>query len=524
MEGDSQEEDATLRDYWTKKKEKKKEVEEKKKEKEKRERERRSVSGEAKFQDKEAQEKHKGSLLDSTKLTTLTSVDEGTLHISFTSEEIPISSHYNSDDNLRDFNDFESETASPNPPIQSLQDEDVDMEGVSSPNQSEFKGQDISSQVSNSNSPNLGSSSHQVHPVDNHDNTSLASTQENTSLAPPQEVTSLALPHEVTSILTVDILNDIVEGGRSASPIRDHTSDGDFFNIKEQRYLQHMQKFRNGDGSYTISHPIAISLLLALETEQRSKNFIKAQNEYQLAHMKNIVESATFAVQIRDEVTANITKTIVDKLKGPVEDSRRQIENYTEAILRRVNDSEAQLENQKVHRVGREFLSRTREEHTSEVLGHKITVLTESNEELKAERDNFEKTSIGAQQLVAKLKEEKALWQKKYLHLLEGSKRPREDDSDHEQSKRRSQSRSVSTLEESSSSTLVVQPSNISGETSARKSSKNTSESDTTSNSRAQQRAQNHLGVTLHRQPRIAMTGEKRNRSLITLTFREFTN
>jgi hypothetical protein len=334
MEGDSQEKDATLRDYWTKKKEKKKE-------KEKRKRERRSISGEAKNQDKEAQEKHKGSLLDSTKLTTLTSVDKGTLHTSFTSEEIPSSTHYNSDDDLLDFNDFESETASPKPPVQALQDEDVDMEGISSPNQLEVKEQDISSQKGNSNSPNLGSSIHQVHPVDNNDNTSLACPQEITSLAPPRESTSLALPQEVTSILTVDILNDIVEGGRSASPIRDHTSDGDFFNIKEQRYLQHMQKFRNGDGSYTISHPIVISLLLALETEQRSKNFIKAQNEYQLAHMRNIVESFAFAVQIRDEATANITKTIIDKLKGPVENSQRQIEKYTEAILRRVNDSEA---------------------------------------------------------------------------------------------------------------------------------------------------------------------------------------
>ena len=68
MEGHSQEEDETLRDYWTKRKEKKKERAEKRRGK-------RSVSGEAKNQDKEAQEEHKGSLLDSTKLTTLTSVD-----------------------------------------------------------------------------------------------------------------------------------------------------------------------------------------------------------------------------------------------------------------------------------------------------------------------------------------------------------------------------------------------------------------------------------------------------------------
>ncbi len=180
--------------------------------------------------------------------------------------------------------------------------------------------------------------------------------------------------------------------------------------------------------------------------------------------MRNIVESATFAVQIRDEVTANITRTIIDKLKGPVEDSQKQIEKYTEAILRRVSDNEKQLENQKVHRTDREFLSRTREEHAAEVLGHKLTVLKENNVELKAERENFEKTSTGAQKLVAKLKEEKALWQKKYLHLLEGSKRPREDDSDDGQTKRRTESRSASILEESSSSTLVVHPTEQLGE------------------------------------------------------------
>ena len=71
-----------------------------------------------------------------------------------------------------------------------------------------------------------------------------------------------------------------------------------------------MQKFRNGDGSYTVSHPVAMSLFLALETEQRNKNYIIAQNEYQMTHMRNIMESANFAVQIRDEVSANITKHI----------------------------------------------------------------------------------------------------------------------------------------------------------------------------------------------------------------------
>jgi hypothetical protein len=179
------------------------------------------------------------------------------------------------------------------------------MENVASP--SEVTGQTTSTQADNSHLPDEASSGSQIQPPGDTGNTSLAPPQETTSLAPPQETNSLALLQENTSILTVDVVNDIVKGGRSTSPIREHTSDLEFFNIKEQRYHQHMQKFRNGDGSYTVSHPIAMSLFLALETEQRNKNYIIAQNEYQMTHMRNIMDSANFAVRIRDEVSANIT-------------------------------------------------------------------------------------------------------------------------------------------------------------------------------------------------------------------------
>jgi hypothetical protein len=180
MEGDSQEEDETLRDYWTKKKEKKKE-------REKKRRERRSVSGEAESEDKEAQDKHEVILLDSTKLTTLTSVDEGNLNTPTNSEGIPSSTLYNSDDDLLDYNDFVSETASPKPPFQASQDEDLDMEGVSSPNQLEGKEQELAPLENISNLPDQGSSCQQIHPGTGSDDTSLAPPQENTSLAQPQE-------------------------------------------------------------------------------------------------------------------------------------------------------------------------------------------------------------------------------------------------------------------------------------------------------------------------------------------------
>jgi hypothetical protein len=158
MEEDSQDEDDTLRNYYAKRKEKKKKREKKKGD-------RSSVClGEAESTDNEGQDMHEGSTLDHTKLTTLTSADEDT-HTSSTSEGIPFSPHYISrlelqnnevnldDDELLDFNDFTSETASPRPLGQASQDEDVVMEIVASPNQAEGSEQAASAQEDNSNLP-----------------------------------------------------------------------------------------------------------------------------------------------------------------------------------------------------------------------------------------------------------------------------------------------------------------------------------------------------------------------------------
>ncbi len=60
----------------------------------------------------------------------------------------------------------------------------------------------------------------------------------------------------------------------------------------------------------------------------------------------------------------------------------------------------------------------------------------ENNEELRTERDDLEKANLNAQKLVAKLKEEKTLWQNKFLNLLEGNKRRREGDTLEEVSSR----------------------------------------------------------------------------------------
>ena len=155
---------------------------------------------------------------------------------------------------------------------------------------------------------------------------------------------------------------------------------------------------------------------------------------------------------MRDEVSANITKYIVDKLNSPVEDSRKQIEKYTETILQR---QLKQLECQKSHGLDRGFLSRTREEHEAEVLGCRITVLEEDNEGLKSDKDELEGANIGVQRLVKKLEEENA-WQNKYLSSLEGNKRPREGDPETTETKRSSEINSSNISMYNSSTTLTI--------------------------------------------------------------------
>ncbi len=143
----------------------------------------------------------------------------------------------------------------------------------------------------------------------------------------------------------------------------------------------------------------------------------------------------------------------------------------------------------KSQRLDRGFLSRTREEHEAEVLGCRITVLEEDDEGLESDKDELEKANTGAQRLVEKLEEEKA-WQNKYLSLLEGNKRPREEDPGTKEAKRRleinssniSMDNSSTTLTISSSATLSSNSSNTLSNNSSDTSSQSLSESISTSN------------------------------------------
>jgi hypothetical protein len=147
-------------------------------------------------------------------------------------------------------------------------------------------------------------------------------------------------------------------------------------------------------------------------------------------------------------------------------------------------------------------LSSTREEHAAEVLTHRITVLKEDNEELRSERDDLAKANYGAKKLLIKLKEEKISWQEKYLNLLK-TKRPREEEPDSGDAKRRSDAKSPDTLLDTSSNILEERSSaTLSTSSSSSKTSAHTSRNklgnDTSSTSRASSHRNTSSSTSAH--------------------------
>jgi hypothetical protein len=84
-------------------------------------------------------------------------------------------------------------------------------------------------------------------------------------------------------------------------------------------------------------------------------------------------------------------------------------------------------------------------------------MLEENNKSLESERDELVRLNKGVKDQMAILRDEKTTWQNKFLAVLEGNKRPRSEDNDSSEAKRRSRiSESISITSgnlESSSST-----------------------------------------------------------------------
>jgi hypothetical protein len=238
-----------------------------------------------------------------------------------------------------------------------------------------------------------------------------------------------------TPILTIEAFNDIVKGGRSESPSLVYSTEQEFFEIKEHRFTRDMHRFDNGNGTYTISHPIAMAVALALETEGRNKLYLQALHASQKTHLEYVKQTADCARHIIEVVTKNVSTHLIENLNSPIEESVKQIENFTTTVVGKLEEHERCLEGQRDHRLVRGFLSRTREENESELLEAKLVMLKENNEDLQAQRDELKRANTSNNEQISKLMKEKAAWQKRFMDLA-ATKRPREESAEPGPSKR----------------------------------------------------------------------------------------
>ena len=447
METDSLGEDSSTRDFWKKKEKEKEKEKEKQGRKEKKGKGARGKDDSARKAsvNREGQETHQiGETLDSTCLITLTP------RIGETNqpEQVNTSKHItpgegeatlNSPDNTSDcgselrafkaFYDGLSDDSVPASPANNT--EDVSMEGETSTNQGEESVQDAGTHHSDL-SADITDLLNERETVER---SATEQITEGSKQSDPDQIITHHTIQEGTPILTIEAFNDIVKGGRSESPSLVYSTDREFFKIKEDRFTRGMHKYDNGNGTYTINQPIAMAVALALETEGRNKLYLQALHESQKTHVEYVRQTAGFAKHIIEEVTKNVSTHLIENLNSPIEESVRQIENFTTTVVGKLEEHERCLVGQRDQRLVRGFLSRTREECESELLEAKLVMLEENNEDLKAQRDELKRTNTSNNEQINKLMNEKAAWQKRFMDLA-ATKRPREENEESVPSKR----------------------------------------------------------------------------------------
>jgi hypothetical protein len=418
METDSLGNDSSMRDFW-KKNEKEKEKQGRKEKKGKGLRGKDNSSGKASV-DQEGQETQQTSkTLDSTCLMPLTS-HTGETH---QPEQINTSEHITPDEGetTLGFPDNTSDVGSELRAFKTLYDSlsdgsvptsptnyigDVNMEAESSTNQNEDGLQD-----SGTNQSDLSADITDLligRAAVERDSTEQIT--EGSSQSDPAQINTHHTIQEGTPILTVEAFNDIVKGGRSESPSLAYSTEREFFTVKENCFTRGMHKYDNGNGTYTISHPIAMAVALALETEERNKLYLQALHESQKTHVEYVKQTAGFARHIIEEVTKNVSTHLIENLNSPIEESVKQIENFTMTVVGKLEEHERCLEGQRDHRLVRGFLSRTREESESKLLEARLVMLEENNEDLQTQRDELKRTNTSNNEQISKLMKGKAAW------------------------------------------------------------------------------------------------------------------
>jgi hypothetical protein len=197
--------------------------------------------------------------------------------------------------------------------------------------------------------------------------------------------------------------------------------------LKEQ-FSKALEPYRTPSNTYQFDEEVVNSVFIALHTEERNRIHLYKHNEFNLQHIKQLLQYRAW----QEELKKNVETEIIDKLTvldRPLKEFVGIVEKASGDLKTNRLDSYNQ-EREKNHRqkgtglVG--FLSSLLEESEMDANDVKIKGLKENNHNLTMELSNKTRSVKEAQEQVERLKKERNDWQELYLKTV-STKRSSED-------------------------------------------------------------------------------------------------
>jgi hypothetical protein len=184
-------------------------------------------------------------------------------------------------------------------------------------------------------------------------------------------------------VITADIYRKFLEKntGFGKTPIN-AKDERDFLRILKTQFSQALAPYKTPLNTYPFDEEIANSVFIALHTEQRSRTHLFKHNEYQLQHIKHMLQNLAW----QEDLRKNVETEILDRLTV----LHRPLKEFAGVVKRASGELKAKLDNynkerERDHRQGIEqvgFLSSLWQESEMDSSDIKIRALEESNNDL----------------------------------------------------------------------------------------------------------------------------------------------
>jgi hypothetical protein len=184
------------------------------------------------------------------------------------------------------------------------------------------------------------------------------------------------------------------------------TDEREYMRISKKQFTKNFEPYKTALNTYPFDRETASSVFIALFTDERNRTHLFKHNEYQLHHIKRVLQNLAW----QEDYRKNIETEILDKL-GVLE--RPPLKELVGMVGRASDDMKSNLEayNRDREKEDRQvcaedgFLSSLWGEREMDASDGRIKMLTENNEDLTKELDSKTRSLNEAIEQISQLKE-----------------------------------------------------------------------------------------------------------------------